>query len=680
MRIEADVGRLPRILRVVLTAAVVWAAAVPASLHGQSESSSIPLLDVPYLPQSEALCGGAAIAMVMRYWGATSVYAETFADLVDADAKGIRGSDLIRALEGREFVALAIEGNAARIQELLAKRQPAVALIEDRPGRLHYVVIVGWRGNRVIVHDPARSPFRVLDADAFTRAWSASRFWMLVAQPRDKTSAPAVPEPAATVHPVDGGTRRGTPLCHGMVEEGIRVAVADLGSAQRILEVATLECPGDPAPWRELAGVRALRGEWHEAAKDAGRALDRDPSDRHSARILASALFLLGRDVEALGAWNRLGIPIVDLADIRGLERTRYTVAADALDLDPNTVLTGKSLARARRRLESLPSLSGARVTYEPREDDRAKVVASVIERPLLPSGLVPMAGIGLRAAIDRELSAAMASPTGGGELWTASWRWWEKRSRVALGVEAPSPFGGVWALDAVMENQAYGVAGSETTERHRGVMLTMADWIDGGTRIKGAAAVDRWGDDTTASLVAGVERTFANNLGRVTVDGSVLVGGRRASTLSLLADWRSSHSRVGSVWSTRGGLSAASADAPLALFPGAGTGQGRDVLLRAHPLLHDGVIDGVFGRRLVHGGGEWSYWSRPVMRALRVAPAVFVDTAHAFDAPAFGDERAHLDVGVGIRVAVPGAGVLRVDVAHGLRDGRTVVSFGLTR
>ncbi len=26
-------------------------------------------LDVPYLPQTDALCGGAAAAMVFRYWG-----------------------------------------------------------------------------------------------------------------------------------------------------------------------------------------------------------------------------------------------------------------------------------------------------------------------------------------------------------------------------------------------------------------------------------------------------------------------------------------------------------------------------------------------------------------------------------------------------------------------------------
>jgi hypothetical protein len=50
----------------------------------------------------------------------------------------------------------------------------------------------------------------------------------------------------------------------------------------------------------------------------------------------------------------------------------------------------------------------------------------------------------------------------------------------------------------------------------------------------------------------------------------------------------------------------AASAQAPLALWSGAGTGQGRDSLLRAHPLVRDGVIDGLcFGRQVLRGGIE---------------------------------------------------------------------------
>ena len=85
-----------------MIAAVLATAAIPLrAASAQPPAASVHLLDVPYLPQSESLCGGAAIAMLMRYWGAANVYAETFADLVDPAADGVHGADLLKALRSR---------------------------------------------------------------------------------------------------------------------------------------------------------------------------------------------------------------------------------------------------------------------------------------------------------------------------------------------------------------------------------------------------------------------------------------------------------------------------------------------------------------------------------------------------------------------------------------------------
>ena len=668
-----------------MTAAVALAAAaVPLPLPAQTASRAVAVLDVPYLPQSEALCGGAAIAMVMRYWGTPAVYAETFADLVDPEARGIRGRDLIQALESRGFEAASFEGNPARIQRALAARLPPIALIEDRPGRFHYVVIVGWRDSGVVVHDPARAPYRVIAPDTFVRAWSASGFWSLIAQPRAGASSNGGREteradrPAPLDAPPAGPAVSSPTVCSGMVDEGIRLAATgDLSAAQRVLLLAAADCSRDPAPWRELAGVHAVRGEWAEAAREARRALDRDPNDQHAVRILATSLFLEGRDAEALDAWNRTGAPVVDIVDIRGLERTRFAVAADALDLPPETLLTGDRLARARRRLNALPALMGSRVTYVPRDDDRAQVNVAVLERPLAPSGLIPLAAAGVRTAVDREVALNIASPTGGGELWSASWRWWEKRPRVALGIAAPSPFGGVWSVEMFGERQTYGGPALETSERRRGAVLRAADWISGATRIEAGAGIDRWSGGTTASMLGGLERIFASGRARASLDGALITGAHDGGMLDAASHWRSTDARAGHVWHARSRFSLATSDTPLAWWPGAGTGQGRDALLRAHPLLDDGAIRGVFGRRLVSGGVEWRYWPATILRTLRLAPALFVDSARALRVPAFGDGRTHVDAGGGLRIAVPGAGLLRIDLAHGLRDGRTALSFG---
>ena len=659
----------------LIAAAALAAAVIPSYSRAQSEPSPLPLLDVPYLPQSEALCGAAAIAMVMRYWGVSGVYAETFADLVDPEAGGIRGHDLMRALEERGFEATSFEGDTTRVQTALANRAPLVALIEDRPGRLHYVVIVGLRGDRLVLHDPARAPYRVMAIDGFVRAWSVSDFWTLLARPAGDGA------PGSSANTPERDTPRAGGVCAGMVEEGVRLAgTGDLAAAQHLLEVAAGDCSDDSAPLRELAGVYALKGEWGIAAREARRALERNPRDHHAARTLATSLFLEDRDEEALDAWNRIAAPAVDLVDIRGLSRTRFAVASSAMGLEPNTLLTRKGLLRARRRLAALPSLMASRVTYEPGEYDRAKITGAVLERPLVPTSTLQVAALGVRATTDRVVGVSVASPTGGGELWTASWRWWERRPRIAIGIAAPSPFGGIWSLEAFGERQTYGPRGSETSERRRGVVLEGADWVTGETRINAGLSIDRWDDGTTATVLGGISQAVASSGATVAFDLAWMTGARSAALMNVSGEWRSSEARVGSVWHARTGFSLAGSRAPFAVWPGAGTGHGRDVLLRAHPLLDDGVIRGVFGRRLAHAGTEWRRWRGPVFKVLHVAPALFIDLARAFAVADFGDKRTHVDAGAGMRVAIPGAGVLRIDVARGLHDGETAVSFGWTR
>ena len=110
---------------------------------------------------------------------------------------------------------------------------------------------------------------------------------------------------------------------------------------------------------------------------------------------------------------------------------------------------------------------------------------------------------------------------------------------------------------------------------------------------------------------------------------------GRRDVLTGVSLDWRTRTRNEGSVVVGRAAASLASEGTPLSSWNGAGSGQGRDELLRAHPLLHDGIIrDGVFGRGLVNASLEWRRWGPPFKRVLRIAPAVFADAARAYDVP----------------------------------------------
>src|SRR5688572_30863418 len=108
----------------------------------QPASSPLTVLDVPFISQSEALCGGAAAAMVLRYWGERGLAAESFAHLVDRSAAGIRTTALIGELLQRGWDATGIEGTERILADHLGRGRPVVTLIQDRPGTFHYIVVV----------------------------------------------------------------------------------------------------------------------------------------------------------------------------------------------------------------------------------------------------------------------------------------------------------------------------------------------------------------------------------------------------------------------------------------------------------------------------------------------------------------------------------------------------------
>src|SRR3990172_1366076 len=143
-------ARLPGSGVVAAAALLMWAAAAAAAVRPTDlaaplvadQIGSTRLLDVPYLPQTEDLCGGAAVAMVLRYWGAPQVYPEDFAALVDRSASGIRTDVLTSEVSRRGWRSFPLDAGARSsgesIREQVDRGRPIVALIEGRPNPHHY--------------------------------------------------------------------------------------------------------------------------------------------------------------------------------------------------------------------------------------------------------------------------------------------------------------------------------------------------------------------------------------------------------------------------------------------------------------------------------------------------------------------------------------------------------------
>src|SRR5207249_610676 len=99
-----------------------------------------------------------------------------------------------------------------------------------------------------------------------------------------------------------------------------------------------------------------------------------------------------------------------------------------------------------------------ATLRYHPHVDGSADVDVALAERVPRPKGVAAWTGAATEAAVTREATVALPGWTGSGELWTASWRWWSARPRVAMSFAAPhtGTLPGVWRVDASWDRQSY--------------------------------------------------------------------------------------------------------------------------------------------------------------------------------------------------------------------------------
>ena len=304
--------------------------------------------------------------MVLRYWGDRDLSPEDFAFLLSARASGIRSDALEAELSRRGWTTQAFRGDARAAKQHLERGRPLIALIEDRPGRFHYVVLLAWADGQVVLHDPARGPFRVVAEATFLTTWAATDSWTLLVLPdpdsvlhSTQRQVAGTSEAAMAVRPGDG--------CDALVSQGVGLAQAgDQGGADAALSNAVALCPASALATRELAGLRFVQSRWHEAAQLAGRAVAHAPGDAQAWRLLAASRFILDDLDGALHAWNRIGEPQIDLIRVDGLDRTYQAVVHELLGLAPRTELSLVALQRARRRLALLPAASATRLGYRP--------------------------------------------------------------------------------------------------------------------------------------------------------------------------------------------------------------------------------------------------------------------------------------------------------------------------
>lgn len=697
----------------VLLTLVAGAWAVPAPAPAQ-ERPAAPLLDVPFLAQDVLLCGGAAAAMVLRYWGDGNARAREFASLVRPAEGGIRTGELVESLRDRGWEALPFRGDPSLVASHLERGRPVVALVAAGEEAFHYVVVVAWTEDAVVVHDPAVGPFRAIPVAEFRRRWAAGGDWSLLLLPGESRRLDRPEGAAAGEKRAEGGDATevrpaGDDACASLAREAARRARAgDPDGARALLDAARGPCSASAPVLRERAGLAFRREAWAEAATLAGEASLLDPDDAYGWRLLASSRYLAGDEAGALAAWNRVGEPRIEALAIEGLRRTRWTEGARLVGLSEGDVLTPDGLLLARRRLALLPAATATSVRFRPLESGGVRLQAAVDERPVVPTSPLVLLGEGARAGLRREARLHVATLLGRGDLWTASGRWWRGRPAASLALEVPAPAAlpGAVRLEGSWERRSYGFPGTAPApdepapgdtvveEERRRLSLGLQGWVEPTLRLGATVGAEAWTDRGTHLLLAGgAEHRRADDhlfLG-ATVSGWLSTdGGPSFGALTLGAGWRSAAEPTPWLLSGRVGARAATADAPLGLWAGAGAEPVAHGLLRGHALLDGGVVRGpAFGRTLVHGGAELRrLLARP--EPLTIEAALFVDAAAAWhsppdpggdavsDAATFVEGRVYADPGVGLRLGLPGTpGLLRLDLARDLRGARWRGSAG---
>jgi hypothetical protein len=142
---------------------------------------------VPFVAQEAYQCGPAALAMVLRYWGAPADAEEIGRALYLPSARGVLNLELEFEARRRGFRTQAFEGTLERAQAELRRGRPVIVFQDLGRGPVsvpHFAVLVGYddRAEVVVLHS-GTTPYHVLSYAEFRRTWEARRAWSLLVLP-----------------------------------------------------------------------------------------------------------------------------------------------------------------------------------------------------------------------------------------------------------------------------------------------------------------------------------------------------------------------------------------------------------------------------------------------------------------------------------------------------------------
>ena len=475
--------------------------------------------------------------------------------------------------------------------------------------------------------------------------------------------------------------------------------------AERTLGEAISMDPGRPEAWLERGGVLFLERRYARGVRDLRAALARGADEAYTRDLLATSLHLAGRPLEALGQWNRLGQPRLRQLNLIGLRYTRADLVRAEILPAEGRLLLADDVRETRLRLLELGVFGRVTLRAEPLGNGVADLDVAVVDRRGLGQSWRESAGITAVDLVSHSLRARYLNLFGSGTSLAGRWRWEENRPEVAVEVDWARPGGRSGRLQLVGRRgrQLFTMGESEQIdESSRSVAIRYRRVL--GDRTVGFAALGvthrSYSRDHPQALPGwapglglGSETTIVDTY-RSRMDlqwGGWAASGspsRRYVRASASAVYRIALGPAGertlqrSVIACRLAGAVASSRTPIGEWLAPGSSADLEWPLRAHRQTSHGTL-GVMPltRRILMANLEWR--QRIIRGRLgEIGLVPFVDAAW-LGGRSYGDvervsRRQFADAGLGVRLTLPGGGVLRADAGFGIMDHAHALTVGL--
>jgi tetratricopeptide (TPR) repeat protein len=242
------------------------------------------LVDVPYYPQEDLMCGPTSLAMALNAVGVDANVVSLTEQVYLPGRKGSLQIEMLAATRRNGALAYQLAPELRAVLQEVAAGTPVVALLNLGGIKFwpiwHYAVVVGYDLEREeIILRTGPNPRRVTDVGFFEFLWQDGGYWAMAAVPPNRVPATAQEQPYAAAAAALELVRR-----------------REAGQAYRAL---LSRWPGNLAGLVGLGNVEYAEGNFAAAEAAFQRAVAAHPQSAVALNNLAQTLADLGRLEEA---------------------------------------------------------------------------------------------------------------------------------------------------------------------------------------------------------------------------------------------------------------------------------------------------------------------------------------------------------------------------------------------